>query len=105
MVDRKGTLILNMKLQKALNRLMRASVLFYRKLRKELKAYGFTINPYDVCMANLITWSRKQLPVVWHVDDDYLGVGIEFIDNGMLKVSIVRYLRNVITEFPEMING
>jgi hypothetical protein len=38
-VDRKGTPILYMKLQKALYGLMRASLLFYRKLRKELKAY------------------------------------------------------------------
>ncbi len=36
-VDRKETPILYMKLQKALYRLMRASLLFYRKLRKELE--------------------------------------------------------------------
>ncbi len=45
MVDRKGTPILYVKLQKALYGLMRASLLFYRKLRKDLEAYGFTINP------------------------------------------------------------
>ena len=36
-VDRKGTPILYMKLQKALYGLMRASLLFYRKLRKEFE--------------------------------------------------------------------
>ncbi len=36
-VDRKGTLILYVKLQKALYGLMRASLLFYRKLQKELE--------------------------------------------------------------------
>jgi hypothetical protein len=40
-VDRKGTPILYVKLQKALYRLMRASLLFCRKLRKELEDYGF----------------------------------------------------------------
>ena len=35
--DRKGTPILYVKLQKALYGLMRASLLFYRKLRKEFK--------------------------------------------------------------------
>ena len=34
MVDKKGTIVLYLKLQKALYGLMRASLLFYRKLRK-----------------------------------------------------------------------
>jgi hypothetical protein len=34
-VDKKGTKILYMKLQKVLYKLMRASLLFYRKLQKE----------------------------------------------------------------------
>ncbi len=37
-VDKKGTKILYVKLQKALYGLMGASLLFYRKLRKELEA-------------------------------------------------------------------
>ncbi len=36
-VDRKGTPIFYVKLQKALYGLMRASLLFYRKLRKEFE--------------------------------------------------------------------
>jgi hypothetical protein len=43
-VDKKGTPILYVKLQKALYGLMRASLLFYRKLRKELEEYGFKVN-------------------------------------------------------------
>ena len=68
-VDRKGTKMLYVKLQKALYGLLRASLLFYRKLRKELEAYGFEINPYDPCVANKMTDTGKQLTVVWHVDD------------------------------------
>ncbi len=68
-IDRKGTKILYVKLQKALYGLMRASLLFYRKLRKELEAYGFEINPYDPCVANKMTEAGKQLTVIWHVDD------------------------------------
>ncbi len=58
-----------MKLQKALYGLMRASLLFYQKLRKELEAYGFEINPYDPCIANKMAEAGKQLTVIWHVDD------------------------------------
>jgi hypothetical protein len=137
-VDRKGTPILYVKLQKALYGLMRASLLFYRKLRKELEAYGFTINPYNPCIANITSRCGKQLTVVWHVDDlmalcevdfeltrfscylakiyrlkltihigqnhNYLGVNMEFKDDGTLDVSMVGYLKNVILHFLEMIS-
>jgi hypothetical protein len=138
-VDRKGTPILYVKLQKALCGLMRASLLFYRKLRKELEDYGFEVNPYDPCMANKVTEGRKQMTVIWHVDDlmglckkdfkltksscylaklcgpklsmhtgckhDYLGVDMEFNDDGTLEASMIRYLKNVISEFPEIFMG
>jgi hypothetical protein len=48
---------------------MRASLLFYSKLRKELEKYKFVVNPYDPCVANMIMKGGKQLMVVWHVDD------------------------------------
>jgi hypothetical protein len=141
-VDRKGTPILYVKLQKALYGLMQASLLFYRKLRKELEDYGFEINPYDPCVANRvrrITECGKQMTVIWHVDDlmvscendfeltkfscylarlygsklsmhmgrkhDYLGVDMEFNDDGTLEASMITYLKNVISEFPVMITG
>jgi hypothetical protein len=138
-VDRKGTPILYVKLQKALYGLMRASLLFYRKLREEFEQYGLVINPYDPCVANMETKSGKQLTVVWHVDDlmasceddfeltkfschmgriygpslsmhlgrkhDYLGVDMEFCGDGALEVSMFKYLKNVISEFPELIKG
>jgi hypothetical protein len=68
-VDRKGTPILFVKLQKALYGLMRASLLFYRKLQKELEQYGFKVNPYDPCVANMNTSSGEPMTVIWHVDN------------------------------------
>ena len=41
--------MLYVNLKKALYGLMRESLLFYRKLWRELELYGFTINPYDPC--------------------------------------------------------
>jgi hypothetical protein len=35
----------------------------------------------------------------------YLGVDMEFKDDEILDVSMVEYLENVISEFPEMISG
>jgi len=122
-VDRKGMPILYVKLQKALYGLMRASLLFYRKLRKELEDYEFEINPYDPCVGNRVTECGKQMTVIWHVDDlmgscendfeltkfscylarlygpklsmhtgrkhDYLGVDMEFNDDGALEASMI----------------
>ncbi len=36
---------------------------------------------------------------------DYLGVDMEFTDDGLLEVSMFKYLQNVIEEFPEKITG
>jgi hypothetical protein len=67
--DKRGTPVLYVKLQKALYGLMRASLMFYRKLRLELERYGFEVNPYDPCVANLDSPKGKQLTVIWHVGD------------------------------------
>ena len=138
-VDKKGNRILYVKLQKALYGLMRASLLFYRKLRREFEDYGVVMNPYDPCVGIKMTATGKQLTVVWHVDDlmvsceddfeltkfscylgkiygpklsmhlgkkhDYLGVDMEFCEDGGLEVSMFKYLKGVIDDFPEAITG
>ena len=104
---------------------MRASLLFYRKLRKELEDFGFAVNPYNPCVANKDVGDGKQVTVIWHVDDlmlmalcvvnfiyvpklrvhmgnkhDYLRVDLEFQQDGWLNVSMVNYLKNVSKRFP-----
>ena len=48
-----------MRLQKVLYGLMRTSLLFYRKLRKELEGYGLIVNPYDPYVANMMMKGGK----------------------------------------------
>ncbi len=60
-VDKKGTPILYVKLQKVLYGLTRASLLFYRKLQKELEEYSFKVNLYNSCVANMVTPQGKHL--------------------------------------------
>ncbi len=36
---------------------------------------------------------------------DYLGVDMEFNDDGTLEVSMITYMKNVISKFPEVIMG
>ena len=65
---RNGKKILYVKLKKALYGLLQAALLFYKKLSEDLIEEGFTINPYDPCVANKII-KGNQMTVVWHVDD------------------------------------
>ena len=62
-MDRKGTHILYVRLKKALYGLLRSSLLFYRKLRGELEAYGFKINPYDPCVGKKMVTTETLVPV------------------------------------------
>ena len=117
-MDRKGTPILYVRLKKALYGLLRSSLLFYRKLRGELEAYGFKINTYDPCVGNKIVTTEnlvpvtdkrgriirdkngskkmykvkeeKQITVIWHVDDLMMSCEDNF---ELTKLSL--YLANI----------
>ena len=65
---RKGKPTLYVVLKKALYGCLRSALLFYETLTKDLKAYGFEINPYDPCVANMMI-DGEQCTILWHVDD------------------------------------
>jgi Reverse transcriptase (RNA-dependent DNA polymerase) len=60
--------VLYVQLLKALYGTLQASLLFYKKLKKDLESIGFKINPYNPCVANRIV-NGNQHTVTWHVDD------------------------------------
>ena len=55
-------------IEKALYGMLRAALLFYRKLRANMEDVGFEVNPCDPCVANKIV-NGSQCTVMWHVDD------------------------------------
>ena len=63
-----GKAVLYVRLQKELYGYIKSALLFYKKLVGDLEAYGFRINPYDLCMDNKMI-GEKQIKVCWHVDD------------------------------------
>ena len=65
---KKGVPMLYVKINKALYGMLRAALLFYRKLRADLEEMGFAVNPYDPCVANRDV-NGSQCTIVWHVDD------------------------------------
>ena len=67
-VNAKGRKVLFVKIQKALYGMLESTLLFYKKLVDDLKRVGFSINPYDPCMAS-IEIEGKHMTRTWHVDD------------------------------------
>ena len=66
--NKKGKPVLYAKCNAAMYGMMRSALLFYRKLRDDLKFFGFKVNPYDLCVANKIV-KGTQMMTFWHVDD------------------------------------
>ena len=60
--------VLYVELIKALYGTLRAALIFWRKLTAKLIEWGFTINPYDWCVANKQI-NGQQCTLVWHVDN------------------------------------
>jgi hypothetical protein len=60
--------ILYVQMLKALYEMLVTSLLYYKKLVKDIKSIGFILNPYDPCMTNQII-EGKQHTLTWHVDD------------------------------------
>jgi hypothetical protein len=63
-----GKPMMYVQLKKALYGTLEAGLLFWRDLTKNLKKWGFKINPYGWCVANKMI-GGKQCTVIWHVDD------------------------------------
>ena len=65
----RGQCVIYTCLNKALYRTLQAAMLFWKELTQFLTVdLGFTINPYDSCVANK-TINGKQCTILWHVDD------------------------------------
>ena len=92
--DKKGNSLLYVKLLKALYGLMEASLLFYKKLRKDLESQGFEVNPYDPCVANKMV-EGSQFTVVWHVDDLKLSH-----KNPRVVTKMINHLRKLYERLP-----
>ena len=68
MVKEKGKPVIYVELLKALYGTLRAAHLFWETLSGKLQEWGFTINPYDSCVANKEV-DGQQCTITWHVDD------------------------------------
>ena len=87
--------VLYVELIKALYGTLRAALIFWRKLTSKLVEWGFTINPYDWCIANKQI-NGQQCTLVWHVDD----MKISHVDTKIVDDVIKRLEREFGKEAP-----
>ena len=133
-----GEPMLYVKLLKALYGLLKAVLVFYKKLAGELVDMGFEINPYDPSVANKIV-DGTQMTVTWHVNDlkvsdkdpaevskfllsmakiygpgitvtrgkvhPYLGMDFDYSTPQPVKVSMIKYAKQIIGDFSEAITS
>ena len=67
-VKDKGKDVLFLRLTKALYGCMQSALLLYETFKEVLVKEGFTLNPYDPCVANRVI-NRRQCTICWYVDD------------------------------------
>ena len=81
-------MVLYVQLIKALYGMLKAALLFWKRLRSQLVKWGFELNPYDSCVANKMI-NGKQCTILWHVD--YLK--ISHVDADVVT-DIIKLLEN-----------
>ena len=60
--------MLYVRFPKALYGMLRAALLLYKRLRKDLENTGFKINPYDSYVTNMMV-NGTQYIMCWHIDE------------------------------------
>ena len=45
-----------------------ASILYYKKFKKDIESIGFKINPYDICVVSRMV-NGKQHTITQYIDD------------------------------------
>ena len=96
MVKEKGNPVIYVELLKALYGTLRAACLFWETLSGKLQKWGFTINPYDSCVANKDV-DGQQCTITWHVDD----LKISHVDEQVVR-SIIQKIQDNFSQHSEL---
>jgi hypothetical protein len=59
-VTENNNLVVYVQVKRAIYGMLISALLFYQKLASDLQQYGFTINPYDPCVANKMVMATKS---------------------------------------------
>jgi hypothetical protein len=76
--------VLYLQVKKETYGMLELTMLFYKKLSRDVIKYGFQANPYDPCVANKAI-NQVQLTVSWHVDDFKISHRTEKVVSDFIK--------------------
>ena len=66
-INTQGQSILFARMQKALYRMLKSALLFYKKLVTKLELNGFKINPYGPCIMNKMVKGHQLTISMWMI--------------------------------------
>lgn len=70
--EENGKRVLYVRVLRTIYGCIESALLWYELYMKTLKGMGFTLNPYDKCVANKVI-NGKQCTITWYVDDNKLS--------------------------------
>jgi hypothetical protein len=70
--DKRGRTVLYVRLKKALYGCVKSALLWYELYSSTLKDMGFSVNPYDQCVANKVI-NGSTCTICWYVDDNKIS--------------------------------
>ena len=79
-----GRRTLFLQLKKALHGCVKSALLWYRLFRDTLLDLGFTLNPYDPCMANA-NIKGSQCTIVWYIDNNKISHKDQAVVNDLIQ--------------------
>ena len=102
MTIEKGVKVLYARLKKALYGCVQSALHWYNLFHDTLKQMGFTVYPYDPCVANCII-DGSQCTIAWYVDDtkishvnsDVVTRIIDILEGHFGKMTVTRGKENV----------
>ena len=71
-------------LSKVLYGMLQASLKFWDQITEDITSLGYTINPYDWCVANKVV-NGKQHTIGWHVDDFLMTHEDPTVNDGLIS--------------------
>jgi len=92
--------MLHVQLKKALYGTLQSALMFWKLLSETLQEWGFTLNPYDKCVANK-NIEGKQCTIIWHVD--YLK--ISHASKDVVKDTLKKLNNKFVQECPLTCHG
>ena len=85
-IEENGKKVLYLQIPKALYGMIESALLWYQLFLSVLTEQGFTLNPYDPCIANKMV-NGKQCTIAWYVDDNMIShVEKEVVEDIVSKI-------------------